>query len=252
MKFKRIVSMLCLSIAALAILLACDVGASIPFISQAQPTETKRATREPRPTFTPRPKVTDTEVPAPTDEPTDVPPTVAPTDIPPTAKPVVRVTAKPKPTTPPQPVSTPVPQATKNPYQFGFFPATCSAGADPAACNIQNNVKCQHSGGTHLYAVVYNNYKDPGSTVAGRRVVFSYAADGPAFGDQVEETGYDGKADKTMSPDGSFWTGTAYAWVVDANNKRISEIGGPVKLNNHNENTSDPCQIATFLFAGGR
>lgn len=85
------------------------------------------------------------------------------------------------------------------------------------------------------------------------RVIASYAPDSPAFGDTVGETNGDGVFDYVMSPDGAApWTGTVYAWVVDKNNNRISEIGGPVQLNGKHEDEPDTCWIAKFFFAAGK
>ncbi len=234
MKFQRIVVMLMLSLAALAISLACSVNASIPFVSQAAPSATKRATRVARATFTPRPAATETDVPEPTEEPTDVPePTAEPTEVPPTPKPATaKPTAKPKPTDPPRP--TDPPQPTKSQYKYSFIKSDCA-----------------HSGGTHIFVTVYADYKNPNSQLSGIRVVASYAPDSPAFGDQVGVTKVDGSFDYVMAEPG-VWTGTAYAWVVDKDNNRISEIGGPVQLNDKGPDDPTTCHHAKFYFAGGK
>lgn len=230
--------MLILCIGAFTVLMACDLS-GVPLVSQAQPTATARATTRTRATFTPRPKVTNTPLATATEQatetPTDEPVTSEPAT--PTKKPVtVKPTVRPATKVPPPPAATPIPPATKNPYQYSFIKSTC-----------------EHSGGVHIFIVVFANYKDPGSQVAGRRVIASYAPDSPAFGDTVGVTNEEGLFDYVMSPDGAApWTGTVYAWVVDANNNRISQIGGPVQLNGKNEDAPDTCWIAKFFFAGGK
>lgn len=236
---KRIVSMLLFGFAALAVMLACSVS-GLPFGGvQAEPTvatRVARATRA-RATFTPRPLVTDTPIPEPTEEPTEQPteePSPVPVTVAPTKRPV-QPTARPvQPTNPPQPTAPP--QPTKSPYTYSFIKSTC-----------------EHSGGVHIFVVVYADYKNPNSQLAGVRVVASYAPDSPAFGDTVGVTNSDGAFDYVMSPDGSApWTGTVFAWVVNKDNTRISEIGGPVQLNGKNEDAADTCWIAKFYFAGGK
>lgn len=234
---KRIISMLLFSFAALGVILACDLGTNLPFVSQAEPTATRRATRVARATFTPRPKVTSTPTAEPTEEPTDAPPptavpiTEAP---PPTNKPAPRPTARPQPTNPPQPTAPP--QPTKSAFKYSFVKSTC-----------------EHSGGVHVFVVVFSDYHNPDSQQAGARVIASYAPDSPAFGDTVGETNGDGAFDYVMSQDNTPpWTGTVYAWVVDKNNTRISDIGGPVQINGKNEDAPDTCWIAKFYFAAGK
>jgi len=233
-KWKRIVSMLILSVAAFAILMACSLS-GVPFVSQAEPTATKRATRIARATFTPRPAATDTPEPEPTDEPTEAP-TDAPTDVPATE---TKKPAAPKATkqpTNPAPQATKPPEPTKNPYRFSFVRSTC-----------------EHSGGVHVFVVVFSDYKNPSSQLAGARVIASYAPDAPAFGETVGETNGDGLFDYVMSTDGAApFKGTVYAWVVDKNNTRISEMGGPVELNGKHQDDPGTCWIAKFFFAAGK
>lgn len=237
-KSKRIISMLLFSFAALAVMLACSIGTNATQVSLNEPTSTRRATRSARATFTPRPQVTNTAIPEPTEqateeptqEPTPVPVTEAP---PPTKKPAAKPTnpPAPQPTNPPPP-----PQPTKSPYKYSFIRSTC-----------------EHSGGVHIFVVVFSDYKNPSSQLAGARVIASYAPDSPAFGDTVGETNSDGVFDYVMSPDSAPpWKGTVYAWVVDRNNTRISEIGGPVELNGKHQDEPDTCWIAKFFFAAGK
>lgn len=236
MNWKRILSMLLFCVAAASFILACSVT-GLPFTSQAEPTVTRRTTRVARATFTPRPQVTDTPIPEPTDEPTEAP-TDVPTDVPvtvaPTKKPAAPKAMNPPapPTNPPQPTA---PPATTNPYRYSFIRSECT-----------------HSGGTHIFVVVYSDYKNPNSQLAGARVIASYAPDSPAFGEQVGETNSDGVFDYVMSADGSAWEGTAYAWVVDKDNRRISEIGGPLQLNRKGPDEAGTCWHAKFYFAAGK
>src|SRR4029453_2584505 len=102
MNWKRIRLMLIICFGALAVSLACSPG--IPFLSQAEPTATSRATGVARATFTAKPPPT--EIIEPTDEPTETAAPEEPTETPvpvtvePTAKPQVQNTAKPRPTNP--------------------------------------------------------------------------------------------------------------------------------------------------------
>lgn len=228
--------MLLFSTAALFVIMACGIG-PLSFGSQAEPTATRRATRVARATFTPRPESTETPIPEPTDEPqpTEEPqPTDAP---PPTAVPVTEAPpptrAPAKPTDVPPPPATPVPQPTANPYRYGFVRHTC-----------------EHSGGSHVFVVVFSDYTNPNSQLAGARVIASYAPDSPAFGDTVGETDGEGKFDYVMAEPG-LWTGTVYAWVVNSNNERISEIGGPVELNDLGPDDPGTCHVVKFYFAAG-
>jgi hypothetical protein len=238
-KWKRIISMLIFSTVALGVILACGVG-SVPFLSQAEPTPTRRATRVARATFTPRPENTATPEPSPTEEssptaepteaPTDVPVTVPPPTRPPAPAPTQPPAPPPQPTQPPAP-----PQPTANPYRYGFVRHTC-----------------EHSGGVYVFVVVFSDYRNPSSQLAGARVIASYAPDSPAFGDEVGVTNADGAFQYTMSVDGAPpWTGDVYAWVVDANNQRISPVAGPVHLNGKHQDEPDTCWIAKFYFAQG-
>jgi hypothetical protein len=235
MNWNRIGKMLMLGIAALGVTLACSIG-SVPFVSQAEPTATRRPTRTARPTFTPRPLETDTPQPTDTPEVTDTPPpTVEPTNPPATKKPTSRpVTVKP--TNPPAPQPTPLPPPTTNPYKYTYF-----------------SQKCEHSGGTHIFITVYSNYKDPNSLIGGVRVVASYAPDAAPLGDTVGVTNEYGLFDYVLSPDGAPpRIGTYYAWVVDSTNKRISDVSAPININGKNEDAPDTCWIARVFFAGGK
>lgn len=227
--------MLLFVVAAAGFVLACSVG-GLPFASQEEPTATRRITRVARATFTPRPQVTNTAIPEPTEEPepTDEPePTAVPVTE--TPRPATRRPATAAPTNPPPPpTDPPVAGPTTNPYRYGFV-----------------RHQCTHSGGTHIFIVVFSDYRNPDSQLAGARVVASYAPDSPAFGDVVGVTGGDGSFDYVMSADGGAWEGTAYAWVVDSNNNRISTIGGPVQLNRKGPDDPDTCWHAKFFFAGG-
>jgi outer membrane biosynthesis protein TonB len=238
-KWKRIISMLLFCIAALGVTLACSVSGNVPFLAQAEPTATQRTTRVARATFTPRPQATNTPRAKPTKEPTEEPtveasPVPVTEAAPPTKKPAPKPTNPPAPPTNPPPTAPPPP--TTNPYRYSFVKSTC-----------------EHSGGVHVFVVVYADYKNPNSQLAGARVIASYAPDSPAFGETVGETNSDGAFDYVMSPDGAApYKGTVYAWVVDKNNTRISEIGGPLELNGKSEDAPDTCWIAKFYFAGGK
>jgi hypothetical protein len=233
MKWKRTVSMLLFSVAAFAVIMACYIN-GVPFVSQTEPTATRRATRLARATFTPRPPATETPEPSPTEEPTEEPePTDEPTAVPVTEVPTRRP-ATARPTNPPaaQPTNPPPPPTT-NPYPFGFV-----------------SHECKHSGGSHVFVVVFSDYKNPSSQMAGARVAASYAPDALPFGDTYGVTGADGSFDYVMQEPG-VWTGTTYAWVVDKDNKRISEIGGPVELNDKGPDDAGTCHHVKYFFARG-
>jgi hypothetical protein len=102
-----------------------------------------------------------------------------------------------------------------------------------------------------VFVVVFSDYYNPDSQLAGARVIASYAPDSPAFGEVVGETGPDGSFDYVLAEPG-VWEGTAYAWVVDANNNRISEVGGPVQLNGKGPDEEGTCHVAKFYFAAGK
>jgi hypothetical protein len=210
MKYKRIVLMLMLSIAALAITLACSVSASVPFIAQAQPTATKRATRTPRATFTPRPAATEIPTLAPTETPTEVPPTLEPTKAPPTARPVtVRPTARPKPTNPPEPTAPPATPAPQYPYKASI-------------------VTCTHAGNAYIKGSVCSDNKC-NAKLSGMTVVMS---DAP-FGTILDKVKTDVSGDFTFTRNGSGPVGKPenwYIWVVNGQDQPLSDAGGPVPL----------------------
>lgn len=214
MKFQRIALMLMLSVAALAVMLACSVSANVPFISQAQPTATKRATREPRATFTPRPKATEIPTQEPTEEPTEVPPTEEPpTAVPATKKPVtVKPTAKPQAPPPAQPTTPPKPQPTAAPQ----FPYKASV------------VTCTHAGNAYVKGAVCND-RTCNNKVSGMTVVMSDAPNGTIL-DKVTTDTY---GEFTFVRDGSRPVGKPeswYFWVVNKQDQALSDAGGPVQL----------------------
>lgn len=149
---------------------------------------------------------------------------------PPTWTPAAPATTAPQPTLTPPP-----PPPTANPYAFGFVRSTC-----------------EHAVGTFVHILVFSNYKDPSSQLAGARVIASYGPDSPAFGDVVGVTNQQGEYVYTMSDVGNPpYLGDVYAWVVDSNNNRISPVAGPVTLNGKGPDEPDTCWIAKFYFAGG-
>jgi hypothetical protein len=219
----------------------------------AGPSPTSPPTRTPYPTFTPRPLATDT--PVATDVPTE-PATAVPTDttVPPTRRPVP--TARPKPPTAIPPTQGPPPTAapTTNPFTYHFFPATCPGGSDPAACNTQGGVHCEHSALHQIKVIVYSNFRDPGSVLAGIKVRFSSAAGGSAI-EPDETTGGDGLATKGLSGNGDSPlknVGTYFAWVVGSGGAQLSDYSPAIPINGKNENDPQSCWIGTVAFAGGQ
>lgn len=223
MNWNRIVSMLLLSIAAFAVLMACSIS-GVPLVSQAEPTATKRATRVARATFTPRPAATETDIPEPTDEPTDIPPTEAPTEAPATKAPTRRpVTAAPKATNPPAPpAATQPPPATTNPYKYQA-----------------SIVSCTHAGNAYIKGKVYAD-KTRTSGLAGQKVIMSDAPDGLVLDSFVTEV--DGTYTFTRSGNGPN-PGNWYIWLVKSDGSRNSTVSAviPLDMGHNDDNNINTC-----------
>jgi hypothetical protein len=224
-------------------LLACRT--SEVFIAQA--TITSTPTRTARPSFTPVPSSTSTVVPT-----VPPPPTAArtatkrpPTPRPPTPKP---------PTAVPQPVAPAGPtQPPKSAYEFKFIPRTCEANDPDGPCNSPGGIWCHHSGSKHIKVVVFNDVHDPNSQRQGGKVRYSISPDGSAM-DPDEITQWNGVAEKTLSADQdppSKGDGTYYAWVINDNGQRISDMSPQIRLNAKDTDAPDFCMVATLFFAAG-
>lgn len=207
MKWKRIASMLTLSVAALAVLMACSLS-GVPFASQVEPTVTRRATRVARATFTPRPPPTDTPEPSPTEE-----PTLEPTEEPPTPEPVVP-TKKPAPkptqvppTNPPEPTGVPPTQAPQFPFKASI-------------------VTCTHAGNAYIKGSVCNDNKCQ-AKLSGMTVVMSDAPFGTIL-DKVK-TDVSGDYTFTRSGDGPA-PGNWYVWVVNGQDQPQSDASAVIQL----------------------
>jgi hypothetical protein len=214
---------------------------------------TSPPTRTPRPTFTPRSEDTATDVPTDTPAATD---TSVPTNttVPPKKKAVA--TARPRPTLPPAPTTIP-PTAgpTKSPYQYLFDPLACNPSDpnDGGTCNVQNGIKCKHSGGHWIDVFVASNYLDNTSVIAGIHVRYAFTPGGPKI-DPDELTGGDGKAEKTLSSAGDPGgknVGTYYAWVVDSSGNQLSDFSPAIVINDKADSDPKTCWIAVLAFAGG-
>lgn len=219
MKLNRITWMLLFCVAALAVTLACSIS-GVPLVSQAEPTATRRATRVARATFTPRPAATETDIPAPTDEPTEVPPTDEPTEEPATDVPTRRpVTVAPKATNPPPPpAATEPPPPTTNPYKYQA-----------------SIVSCTHAGNAYIKGKVYAD-KTRTSGLAGIKVIMSDAPDGLVL-DSVTTT-VDGTYTFTRSGDGPN-PGNWYLWVVKSDGSRNSTVSSVIPLDlGHNDDAN--------------
>jgi hypothetical protein len=232
MSLKRIGFMLMLMSAVLGVLLACGLS-SVPFISQAEPTATRRPTRVVRPTFTPRPAPTDTAEPEPTEEPTEELPTEEPTERPtraPTRAPTRRPTARPvQPTNPPEPP--PPPEPTKSPFAWKFA-----------------NVTCEHSGGTYIHIRAYSDRNNPNSTLAGIRTRLSWASGDGEIGTEETRPG-DGYSTFVLSGDGQpAATGTYFAWIVDKDGNRLSEVSAPINITGGKPDAAGTCWKAFVNF----
>ena len=139
-------------------------------------------------------------------------------------------------------------------YEFAFIPATCPSPDPEGPCNLQNGILCHHSGSKHIRVTVYDSYYDPYSQRVGGKVRFSHAPDGAPI-EPDETTQSNGVAEKTLSSDSDapdMNNGTYYAWVVDTNGNRISEMSGAVTLNGKRAEESGMCTIADVFFAGGK
>jgi hypothetical protein len=172
------------------------------FLAQATvaPTRTKTV----KPTFTVIPSLTATPI----------PPTLTPTKVPSaTLRPTLRPATKPPPTKPPVVAPAPPSGPTASPYEWHV-----------------NAPGCEHSGGTYIKARVYGDKNNPDSGMEGMRVALG-GPDGIGIWDKVTTT-WDGTYTFVLSPDGAPGrVGTWYVWLVDASDKRISDIGGPIKTN---------------------
>ncbi len=192
--------------------LACESSDRVLSVAQAK-TATPTRTRTPRPTFTAVPSSTATLV-LPSNTPLP-PPTRTATRRPPTAVP--------KPPTPkPQATAPPAPQPTTPKYQYS------AASSD-----------CEHSGSSWIKGVVYADKNDPNSGMPGVPVVFGGAA-GDAWGGP-ELTGGDGVYAFTLTDDlahRSANPGNYYVWIVDSSRNRISDMGGPIKIEGGPSDTS--------------
>lgn len=233
MSLKRIVFMLMLMFAVLGVLLACGLS-SVPFISQVEPTATRRATRVVRPTFTPRPLPTDTEEPPPTEEPIQEPPTEEPTQVPPTKAPTRRPTARPvQPTKPPQPPPPPPPPTEPPKPSFPWKFA---------------NITCEHSGGTYIHIRAYSDRNNPNSTLAGIRTRLSWASGEGEIGTEETRPG-DGYSTFVLSGDGQpAATGTYFAWIVDKDGNRLSEVSAAINITGGKPDEPGTCWKAFVNF----
>ncbi len=217
------------------------------FIAQA--TLTPTPTRTVRPTFTPVPPDTSTPVPTNTRVvPTKAPP--APTRRPATARPPTPKPATAAPVVVQQPTQPPKPA-----YEFSLIPASCPSSDPDGPCNVQGGgVQCHHSGSKHIKVLVFNDVHDPNSQRQNGKVRFSLSPDGtPLDPDEVNQ--WNGVAEKTLSADQdapSKGNGTYYAWVIDDNGKRISDMSPAIVLNDRPAEDSAMCTVAMVIFAGGR
>ncbi len=263
MNFKRWTA---LAVVALALVVTTIGCGSLNIVAKQEPTAV--ASRTPRPTFTPHSEATDTPEATNTPQitPTTIPtqavlllPTQPPPTQKPTVKPIVQPTLKPKPATPiPQPQPTqPPPQPTAVPkpaFQYSFIPASCNT-TDPAVCNIQNGVRCEHSGQHQIKVLVFDDFRDPNSEASGVYVRYSFSPGGAPI-DPDEQTGGDGAAVKTFSgvtDPPSKGVGTYYVWVISKpSGTRISNYSPAISLNALSENDPKTCWVATVSFAGGQ
>ncbi len=187
-----------------AVLFGGALGCQITdrLVAQLQPTPT--FTRTPRPTFTPVPSPTFTPIPP---SPTIPPPTATRT-----------ATARPAPTRTPTrpPAPTAVPQPTVPPPPQFEYAAT--------------NISCTHAGNQYIKGRVYASQNPDAGGVAGIRVGLGDATGTNAWVTIRSED--DGFYTFTLSTPGQpANAGTYYVWLMDGTGKRISDIGGPIRMN---------------------
>ena len=171
------------------------------FLAQATVAPTR--TRTVKPTFT--------VIPSPTVTP--IPPTLTPTKVPSaTLRPTLRPATKPPPTKPPAPPPPAPAGPTTSPYEWHV-----------------NAPGCEHAGGVYIKARVYDGHNADSPGREGMSVALG-GSDGQSIWDKVTTT-WDGTYSFTLSGDGEPpHKGTFYVWLVDANGKRISDIGGPINI----------------------
>jgi hypothetical protein len=190
-------------------------------------------TPTPLPTSTPTSTPTDTPTITPSETPTNTPTnTPTPTD---TATPTATFTATHiPPTRTPRPVPTlptDTPEPTVNPYLWSFA-----------------NMSCQHSGGVYIIVRAYANKYDPASNIDGVRIRVSYVEGAPVPG-IADQTTHLGSATFTISRDGvKPKVATYWAWVIDDQGNRISDLSPAININGKKATASDSCWQAFVNF----
>jgi hypothetical protein len=152
---------------------------------------------------------------------------------------------------PPPPPPTDVPPPPQPSFPYLYVPASCNTD-DPAACNVQGGVHCEHSGQHSIKVIVYDDRNDPNSVLAGIKVRFS-GAPGGAMIEPDEVTTYDGSAVKTLSnvlDHPSKNIGNYFAWLVDGDGNQISEFSPVIPINDLQPENPQVCWVAHVIFAG--
>lgn len=198
------------------------------FIAQA----TVTPTRTPRPTFTPLPPPTNTAAPLPTVPPT-LPPTVAvvvpktptraPTARPPTARPP---TQPPVALPPAQPQPTAVPVST---FEFHVNPPSCV-----------------HAGNAYIKGIVYNDKNDPSNRYVGALVALGDSSGASIWVGPIKSDDF-GEYTFTLNSNGAA-PGNYWVWLVDPTQKRKSDIGGPITMNNLPDTDPKSCWAGNVDF----
>jgi hypothetical protein len=107
-------------------------------------------------------------------------------------------------------------------------------------------MSCQHSGGVYIIVRAYANKYDPSSNIDGVRIRASWQQDGPTIGDVTTNLG---SATFTISPDGvKPKVATYYAWVVDNQGNRISDLSPAININGKKETSAGSCWQAFVNF----
>jgi hypothetical protein len=109
-------------------------------------------------------------------------------------------------------------------------------------------MSCQHSGGVYIIVRAYDNKYDPTSNINGVRIRLSYVQDAAVPGIRDVTTSA-GSATFTISRDGvKPKVATYWAWVVDDQGNRISDISPAININGKKETASDSCWQAFVNF----
>ncbi len=215
MQLKHWGARLALGVLLFASALACRTA---DVLVAQQPTAV--STRTPHPTFTPLPPDTDTPVPTVPPPPTETTAPAVPTKRA-TSRPVARATPKPPPTAIPKPAA----------------PAPTPA---PSYAYATTNLSCEHAGNQYIKGKVYDSSDPSANGVPGLMMAMG-GAGGDRYGNPIPNFD-DGTYTFTLTAPGQgAGNGTYYIWIVDGSGNRISDMGGPININNKGADVPGSC-----------